>query len=168
MVKSFYFIIVFIFLCYSCIYTGSMNSHGIPTTNFENVKCNSYLSEKYKGLYECRYYFSGIDKRGNYKDLTDVSSTPNFLDKTTYIQVYESCIARIFVNRQLGGIDNLVPDSGLMAYIESKKNRDNIVFFTVINGEGRIIKNHISIKKDTLIIEEAGSSTSGYIYTKIK
>lgn len=55
-----------------------------------------------------------------------------------------------------------------MAYIESKKNRDNIVFFTVINGEGRIIKNHISIKKDTLIIEEAGNSTSGYIYTKIK
>lgn len=159
-------LISLVFFCYSCIYKGLINSYGVPITKFKKIKCNKNISEKYEGSYEQKYYFSGVNNKGNYKDLVNIANTPNFTNKTSYLQIWNTCEIRLFINRNIDE-KHFSSESGLMGYIGTNKNKDYIIFYTIINGEGRSIKRNIEKKGDSLIISEVGSNTNGYIYIKI-
>lgn len=166
MVKITSFIIL-IFFSYSCVYRGTINSYGIPITDFKKIDCNKNISEKYQGIYEQKYYFLGVDNKGNYRDLVKTTDIPNFSNKTSYLQIWNTCEIRLFVNKDIDE-KYFPPESGLMGYIGTNRNKDYMIFYTIINGEGRNVKRNIEKKADSLIITETGVNTNGYIYVKKK
>lgn len=161
--KATYIIVLCLFV--SCIYNGTKNSYGIPRAKFKNIECNSCLSKRYEGLYEERFYFSSIDKYGNYQSLVKTSKESDRLNKTKFIRVYDNCRVNIFIKDNDVNLkkEDFIPEKGLIGYLYSRSNKDYIRYYSVRDGEGRMIEDHIFIRRDTLnVITQGGSS--GYIY----